>query len=250
MPSLDEYRDHINAIRWYHEFDFPNGLQARSKNAEVGYHRRVWTFIQDCLDQIEFRGRSVLEIGCWDGYWSFYAERRGAVSVFATDDQTQNWANSSGLLLAKELLASNVEAQLDVSIYDLGILGRQFDIILCLGVYYHLVDPFYAFSQVRHRCHSKTIVVFEGDVNHKMVPNTVRIDLSNHAHPIFLPTTTTLNQMLIAAYLEPIAQHFMTPSAEQDRCLTVCRPLANVANEIHYYQPPFGLAAYDQRFCS
>ena len=36
------------------------------------------------LDAVPFHGKSVLDIGCWDGYWSFYAERRGAASVLAT----------------------------------------------------------------------------------------------------------------------------------------------------------------------
>ena len=35
-------------------------------------------------------------MGCWDGYWSFYAEQRGAARVLATDDASQNWAGSAG----------------------------------------------------------------------------------------------------------------------------------------------------------
>ncbi len=250
QADLAEYQERINAVRWYHEFDFPNGLKARSAYGEgdVAFHRRLWKFIQEHLDKIEFRNRSVLDIGCWDGYWSFYAERLGAAPVLATDDQTQNWAKSSGLLLAQELLGSAVDTRLDVSIYNLDCLARQFDIILCLGVYYHLVDPFYAFSQIRHRCHSNTIVVFEGDVTTGMPPSTVRIDLSNPALPIFLPTPASLNHLLGAAYLEPVSQVFMTLPGEMARCLTVCRPFAGVANQLHFYMPPFGLAAYDQRF--
>jgi len=66
-------------------------------------HRRVWRFIASQLDQIEMSGKSVLDLGCWDGYWSFYAERRGARRVLATDDESQNWAGSAGLEVAKEL---------------------------------------------------------------------------------------------------------------------------------------------------
>ena len=67
----------IDALPWYHEFDFGGGLHARSRSPEAPGHRRVWAFIERQLDQVDFRGKSVLDIGCWDGYWSFQAERRG-----------------------------------------------------------------------------------------------------------------------------------------------------------------------------
>src|SRR5262245_41146122 len=98
----------INAITWYHDFDFGNGLAARSQLADRWGHRPLWRFLEQQLDRIDFRGKRVLDIGCWDGYWSFYAERRGARSVLATDDQTQNWNGSRGIHLARELLQSSV----------------------------------------------------------------------------------------------------------------------------------------------
>src|SRR5687768_12760300 len=107
--DLQEYQRRIDQVQWYHEFDFPNGLVARSKTEDIVFHRRIWSFIRHELDQIDFAGKTVLDIGCWDGYWSFYAERRGAKSVLAADDQTQNWAGSSGILLAKELMGSSIE---------------------------------------------------------------------------------------------------------------------------------------------
>src|SRR6266550_1238055 len=160
--ELAEKQRLINQVSWYHEFDFPNGLKGRSQ-CDVAFHRRIWTFIAKQLDGIDFRDKTVLDLGCWDGYWSFDAERRGARRVLATDDRTQNWAASAGILLAKDLLRSSIDTNLDISVYDLGILDEKFDIILCLGIYYHLVDPFYAFAQIRHRCHEETLVVFEGD---------------------------------------------------------------------------------------
>src|SRR2546427_7379454 len=135
---MSKLQEEIDAVIWYHEFDFGNGLVARSNTPDVAYHRRSWRFIERQLAAVDFHGKSVLDIGCWDGYWSFYAERRGAASVLASDDVTQNWADGRGLPLARELLGSNVEIRQDVSIYDLSSLNRQFDIILCLGVFYHL----------------------------------------------------------------------------------------------------------------
>src|SRR5215475_15324914 len=100
--DLKEYQQRIDDIRWYHEFEFPNGLVARSHAPDIEVHRRIWAFVATELDQIDFTGKTVLDLGCWDGRWSFYAESRGARRVLATDDRTQNWAASSGLLLAEE----------------------------------------------------------------------------------------------------------------------------------------------------
>ena len=148
----------IDDIDWYHEFDFGNGLHAVSKTPDIEAHREVWRFIKEQLDLIDFRDKTVLEVGCWDGYWSFYAEGRGAKSVLATDDATQNWASGRGLLFAKQLLKSSIAVDQTVSMYELSKLSQTFDIVLCLGVYYHLIDPFAAFAQMRHCCHRSSII--------------------------------------------------------------------------------------------
>lgn len=269
--SVSELQERVDAIDWYHEFDFPNGVKARARGPDAEAHRKLWAFITEAIDKIDFTNKTVLEIGCWDGYWSFYAERRGAAHVLATDDQSQNWTGSRGLPLAKELLGSMIETNTDVSVYDLGKLNRTFDVILCLGVYYHLVDPFHAFAQIRHRCHEGSLVVFEGDVTTGMRPHTAQINLSDPSMPVFVPTLDCLVSLLKAAYFEPVSQLFFNPITpwtpkqrlkvyaeaitgkhgrlphRMTRAVTICRPV-ELANVLHAYKPPFGLADYDPRF--
>jgi len=255
----------IDAVTWYHDFDFGNGLVARSTTPDVAAHRRVWRFIESGLAAVDFRGKSVLDIGCWDGYWSFYAERQGAASVLAADDVTQNWATGEGLRLAKRLLGSHVEIKQDQSVYELAQLGRTFDLILCLGVYYHLLDPFFALTQIRHCCGPGTVVVFEGDVG--VGANEVRYSLGQARPGLVIPSKAALNNLLRAAYLEVRSQEFLKTGPRAwaktalerlpgrlgfsrrlvDRALTVCVPFTGV-NELHDYEPPFGLAAYDDRY--
>lgn len=277
--NTSELQRRIDEIRWYHEFSFPNGLRAISTTPDITDHRRIWRFIEEQLDRLDFRGKTVVDIGCWDGYWSFYAERRGARHVLATDDKSQNWAGSAGLMLARELLDSKIETRLDVSIYDLSRLD-QFDIILCLGVWYHLVDPFYAFAQLRHRCHADSIVVFEGDIIRTEPAETVYLDLSSTTDK-FRPTAESLKQMWQAAYFEIVSEAALiqTRVAEtgrglgklfqqilqvrgrvrralwnqpapvaRDRLLAVCRPVELAHNRFHFYRPPFGLHVFDERF--
>ena len=236
----------IDQIPWYHEFDFPNGFRARSKlpPAEIEFHHKLWAWIRSELDKIDFAGKTVLDIGCWDGYWSFYAEQRAASRILATDDKSQNWAGNAGLELAKQLLGSSIETRTDVSIYELAKVKERFDIVLCMGVYYHLVDPFFAFSQVRHCTHERSIVVFEGDFAADGVVRPSQaafFDLADERR-CFLPTLTCLLQLLAANYFR-----VLRGSHIHGRVLVVCEPFVG-ENGLHRYRPPFGLHQYDSRF--
>jgi len=249
----------IDSISWYHEFDFGGGLRATVKTPDAESHRSLWRFIQTELDKIDFRDKTVLDIGCWDGFWSFYAERRGAKRVLATDDSAQNWAGDAGFFLAKELLKSTVESDLQLSVYELDKLNSKFDIVLCLGVYYHLLDPFYAFSQIRHKCHDDSVAIFEGDTYFGLIETPAQFaalygrDLRKA--PRFVPDPNALRFLLNSAYFEIIAEAVLpltkpasenTPPTGFNRILLVCRP-TRVLNDCHWYQPPFNLRQYDER---
>jgi tRNA (mo5U34)-methyltransferase len=261
--DTEQAQARINAVRWYHEIDFGSGLRSVSSSPpdQAAGHRLLWKFIEEQLDAIDFRGKSILDIGCWDGYWSFYAEKRGAAAVLAVDDFTQNWSDSKGIYLAKELLASNVEVVPDRSVYDLASLDRRFDIVMCLGLYYHLWDPFYAFAQIRHCCRDGAVVVVEGNITSSLPPKSLYFT-SSLATSRFTPTRDALHEMLLATYLRPtgIAGFLPLPTAEDptlwghfppdsNRVVVTCEAIDG-ANDVHLYKPPFGLHTYDPRFRS
>lgn len=208
-----EIQDRIDAVDWYHEFDFGNGLVAKPKFPED--HPKFWAHIRSRLDRVDFAGKTVLDIGCWDGYWAYYAEQRGASYVLATDDCDQNWAGDAGLRLAKEVLHSSIEINTRLSVYELISLRRKFDIILCLGVYYHLVDPFFAFAQIRHCCHENSVVIFEGDVRSNLgLPPGAAIHHfteSEGGAARFRPTPAVLASLLETAYLKVESESFLLP---------------------------------------
>lgn len=127
-------------------------------------------------------GRTVLDVGAWDGLYSFRAERAGAARVVALDhyawgvsmparqayweqcaragtlpdhdrDLTDFWDDSlpgrKGFDLAREVLASSVEPVVgDLLTMDLDTLGT-FDVVLYLGVLYHMAEPLTALRRVR-----------------------------------------------------------------------------------------------------
>jgi tRNA (mo5U34)-methyltransferase len=198
----------IDAVDWYHEFDFGNGLATRSRTPDIAGHRKIWSFTRQHLDAVDFRGKSVLDIGAWDGYWSFYAEKRGAERVLATDDRTQNWSDGSGIHLAKELFQSNIEINQDVSVYRLEELNNTFDVILFLGVYYHLFAPFYAFSQLRKCCHAGTVIAIEGAITYGLPADGALMNFADHTCE-WLPTIGALRQVLRATYFHELGYAVM-----------------------------------------
>jgi tRNA (mo5U34)-methyltransferase len=249
MDSI-QLQQRIDQIQWYHDIDFPNGLKARTKNPDAESHRKLWDWMRSELAKIDFANRTVLDIGCWDGYWSFYAEQRGASRVLATDDKTQNWSGNSGLELARELMGSSVETRTDVSIYEAAKLGDRFDIVLCLGVYYHLVDPFYAFSQVRHCSNSRSVVIFEGDFGPDcwLPQQAAFLDLGDPGR-CFVPSVPFLRQMLEANYFHILTESIYhgLPDQPVNRIFVTCEPFEG-ENALHCTRPPFGLHSYDPRF--
>ena len=250
-PSTrDELERRISEIQWYHEFDFGNGLVARPQTKDLATHRKLWKFIQNELDEIDLSGKTVLDIGCWDGYWSFYAEQRGAARILATDNSGQNWAGEAGFLLARECLKSAVDYDLRRSVYSLADLDTRFDIILCLGVYYHLIDPFYAFSQIRHCCNENSLIVFEGDVFFGLPEGAALYSRDVRKAPRFVPDLEALRCLINAAYFsiesETVLPLSQTPGPSVARVLMTARAFVG-ENRYHIYQPPFGLHMYDRR---
>lgn len=151
--------ERVQAISWYHSIDLGNGLVTPG-HIPQWMHDEIAGGIPEDLS-----GKSVLDIGAWDGYYSFLAERRGAKEVVAIDSLDlgdPHFVQSlDGFRLAKEVLGSKVEYHiLPVERLDkLG--GEQFDVVFFFGVYYHLKDPILGFDIVSRHC--RELLLVEGD---------------------------------------------------------------------------------------
>jgi tRNA (mo5U34)-methyltransferase len=130
--------------------------------------------IREAFDHVDFEGRQVLDVGCYEGQWSFEAEKRGAASVLATDylvGDPRAHASERGIKelptfrLAHTILRSQVEYRPDVSVYDLPRLGRvDFDVVVFCGVYYHLKHPVFALGRLRQVIREGGTLIVEGPV--------------------------------------------------------------------------------------
>jgi tRNA (mo5U34)-methyltransferase len=164
--DTDAIRERVDAIRWYHTIDLGNGLRTPGvydPSAKLDRYR-----LPDDLT-----GKTVCDIGAWDGFFSFEAERRGAARVLATDSfvwRGATWGSKAGFELAREVKGSKVEDK-TIDVLDLSpdTVGT-FDLVLFLGVLYHMRYPMLAVDRVASICSEQLVLETHVDLVHLRRP--------------------------------------------------------------------------------
>jgi tRNA (mo5U34)-methyltransferase len=151
MTSLQQ---RVDALRWYHTIDLGNGIVTRGVDDTPLRLARLAL-------PASFAGQTVLDIGAWDGFFSFEAERRGASRVVAADYYSWHgggWGTKAGFELARATLGSKVE-DVDIDVMDLSPdrIGT-FDVVFFLGVLYHLRHPLLALERIASVTRSLIVV--------------------------------------------------------------------------------------------
>ena len=135
---VPEWRKRFIEGGWWHSFELPDGSTIRGVSALDAQKMRLAQF----PIPHDLSGKRVLDIGAWDGWFSFEMERRGA-EVLAIDR-----FDNPRFHEIRERLGSRVEyRRLDVYEVSPCTVGR-FDIVLFLGVLYHLKHPLLALERV------------------------------------------------------------------------------------------------------
>jgi tRNA (mo5U34)-methyltransferase len=137
----------VAALPWHHQIDFGAGLLAPGNTKLPVLEAQARIYFGDDI----VRGRTFLDVGCWDGYNSFEAHRRGARRVLATDHFAWSdacWGDRRAFELGRSRLAPAVEV-MDIDLPDLTAerIG-VFDVVLFAGVFYHLRHPFAVLEQI------------------------------------------------------------------------------------------------------
>jgi tRNA (mo5U34)-methyltransferase len=216
-----------DALHWYHSIDLGNGVVTKGTSGQENG--------PEILPDLS--GRSVLDIGAWDGRFSFLAEAAGASRVVALDhyawgvdfaargaywseciangtlpdqsrDETDFWLpdlpGRRGFEFAAAALGSSVEPVVaDFQTVDLDEVG-QFDVVLYLGVLYHMKEPLTCLERVRSV--TKEVAVIETEAVHLAglgheallqfhAGSSLRIDFGNW----YVPTIEALHNLCRAA---------------------------------------------------
>jgi tRNA (mo5U34)-methyltransferase len=143
--TLEELKQKVPEIQWHHTIDLGHGVITPGRDNSPRKLKRVQ--LPPAL-----QGKTVLDVGAWDGFFSFEAERRGARRVLATDSFIWNGcdkgASKRGFELARQTLGSHVEdMHIDVLELSPERVGT-FDVVLFLGVLYHMKHPLLALEKV------------------------------------------------------------------------------------------------------
>jgi tRNA (mo5U34)-methyltransferase len=156
----------IGGIPWYHQIDLGHGVVTPGSDSTMARMAVVGL-------PADLRDKSVLDIGAWDGAFSFEAERRGASRVVAVDSfcwSGDGWGTKAGFECARRILGSHVEDReievLDLSPETVGV----FDLVLFLGVLYHMKHPLLALERVASVCRGQLILWTHVDFAHLTQP--------------------------------------------------------------------------------
>jgi tRNA (mo5U34)-methyltransferase len=226
MPTLDELNAEAAKFRWFQQIDLGHGVVTPGPPLPWGPEHFP-----------PLKGKTVLDIGAWDGAYSFLAETEGASRVVALDsyawgvdmaaravywdscvqegvlpdhrrDTTDFWDDSlpgkRPFDFAHRVLGSHVETALaDFTTCDLDALGT-FDVVLFLGVLYHMLEPLTSLQRVRAVTGDVAAVASVAldipDMNDKRLlqfqpGNELAGDFGNW----YLPTISALQSLCLAA---------------------------------------------------
>lgn len=175
--SKEQLEEMVQSVPfWWHSIDLGNGVVTNGFRTT-----EQLTYALNSLQLPKLQGKSVLDIGAWDGFFSFEAERLGAKRVLALDhyiwsldlpEHRKHWRECKeqgivpeqyhkmpywqpselpgkrGYDTAHHALNSKVETLVaDFMEMDLNEIGT-FDVVLYLGVLYHMENPLEALKRV------------------------------------------------------------------------------------------------------
>jgi tRNA (mo5U34)-methyltransferase len=178
-------------IHWYHIVEVAPGIFTPGINNSNAVLSKL-NLPKDCS------GLRILDLGARDGFFSIMLEQRGAKEVIALDHVPQE---NTGFPVLKEIFKSNVKYFND-NVYNLSRENYgEFDIVLCLGLLYHLRDPLLALDKIREVCKSELYVESFCIDNRVILSNKTSVKLQD------------ISETLLDI---PIAQFYSTDELDSD----------------------------------
>ena len=139
---------------WFHNIDL-QGVMTAPEHPLGDYPALKWRqFASHIAPHVS--GRTVLDIGCNGGFYAIEMKRLGARRVVAIDYDERYLAQAR---FAAEVCETDIEFR-QMSVYDVAKLGESFDIVVFMGVLYHLRHPLLALDLVNEHA-VKEIMVFQ-----------------------------------------------------------------------------------------
>ncbi len=139
---------------WFHNLRL-QGVQTAPQHFLGDYPQVKYERLRDTVPQ-DFTGRTVLDIGCNAGFYSLEMKRRGAERVVGIDTDERYLRQAR---YAAEVEGAEIEFR-QMSVWDVAALRERFDLVIFMGVLYHLRHPLLALDLV-HEHVARDLLLFQ-----------------------------------------------------------------------------------------
>jgi tRNA (mo5U34)-methyltransferase len=141
--STEEIRLRVQELGpWFHNLDL-KGVSTAPAHFLGDYPAVKWRKFCDSIPS-DLTGKAVLDIGCNAGFYSLEMKRRGAERVVGIDTDEEYLVQGR---FASEVRGLPIEFR-KMSVYEIAALGERFDVVLFMGVLYHLRHPLLALDLI------------------------------------------------------------------------------------------------------
>jgi tRNA (mo5U34)-methyltransferase len=140
--------------KWFHNITL-HGVQTAPDHFLGDFPTVKWRHFAQAIPS-DLTGLSVLDIGCNGGFYSLEMKRRGAKRVLGIDSNI-NYLEQARFAAA--VLGLAIEFR-HLSVYDLAVLEEQFDLVIFMGVLYHLRHPLLALDLIRRHA-ARDLLLFQ-----------------------------------------------------------------------------------------
>lgn len=140
----EQVQQRINELGpWFHNLSLL-GIQTAPHHFLGDYPSAKWRNFQNAIPQ-RLDGMTVLDVGCNGGFYAIEMKRRGAERVVGIDHDDGYLKQAR---FAAEVLGLDISFE-QVSVYEIAQLREKFDLVLFMGVFYHLRHPLLALDLLR-----------------------------------------------------------------------------------------------------
>lgn len=153
--STQEIQAKVEALGpWFHNLNL-HGVATAPKHFLGDYPAVKWKRFSGAIPA-DLSHKSVLDIGCNAGFYSMEMKRRGAARVLGIDSDDDYLRQAR---FAAGVNDMHIEFR-KLSVYEVGTLGEKFDVVLFMGVLYHLRHPLLALDLIREHA-VRELLVFQ-----------------------------------------------------------------------------------------
>ncbi len=153
--STSEIQARVEALGpWFHNLEL-DGVSTAPNHFLGNYPAVKWQRFAHAIPA-DLSGSTVLDIGCNAGFYSIEMKRRGAARVLGIDFDEDYLAQAR---FAAEVSGLDIEFA-RLSVYDVGAIGERFNIVLFMGVLYHLRHPLLALDLI-HEHVADDLMIFQ-----------------------------------------------------------------------------------------